>query len=676
MQRLLERAVEEALSWREEHLDPHLSKATDYYHAREYGDEKEGRSQVVTTEVRDAVQQMLPSIMRVLHGSERVAEYKPRGPEDVALAKQQTEYVNYVYNEDNPGFLLTYGAVKDALLRKMGILKWHHQEKTCVEGSDHTGMTPEDVQVLLSDPYIEDVEVLETNEDGTQDIRIRRKYEKNRIRVVGVSPEEFIFSPSAKDSSDAILLGQIQDVKASDLIAMGFDREEVLKRRGQDARRNANEVKIARSIDQGERALYEDEQDPSTRPVQFVEVYIQIGGEEGGTELHKVQAIGHDYHIVSDEIVDFVPYAIFAIDPEPHTMVGLDVADFTMEIQRIMSLVTRGMLDSLVQHLNPAIEIVDGEVNMKDLLNPELGRVIRTNRPGMMREVPTEFVGAAALPVKEHFKGELAKRIGISDASAGLDPDALQSTTRAAVSATVQAAQQRLELIVRMLAETGMKTLFKGLLRAVVQHQDEARVVRLRNEWVEVNPQSWDADKDVVVNVALGTGLVEEKLETLALIAEKQEQHLAQGSPLGSFALLRNTYARIIELMGYRNPDEFFPPFTAEQEAQYQQQKAQNQPPSEAEVLMQMEQMKAQARLQEKMLDFQLKVGQLVLDRERTARELALKEVEIDLKSMVDLTDREIAQTRAEMEQFTNFISNLQTMSQTPVGPPSQEPSQ
>ena len=669
---LVGRMIEEALSWREEHLDPPLAKATDYYNAEPYGDEEEGRSKVVTSEVRDVVQAIMPSLMRVFFGSERVVEFKPYGPEDVAIAEQQTDYVNYIIQEDNPGFLTLYSVFKDALVRKMGIVKWWWEEKIEVDGSSHTGLLPEQVEMLMQDPSV-DVEILgeiEDEEGGvTFDVDVTRTKDRGSVRIAAVPPEEFIFSPGTRSPEDARLMGHIRDMQADDLIAMGIDEDVIERNKGVTRRRVAgDELAEKRKIDRGSRHQMEDEQDDATRPVEFAEVYVRLDMDDDGiAELRKIQMVGDE--IVTNEMVDERPFALFMPDPEPHTLVGLSLADYVMDIQRIKSHITRGMLDSLSMHLNPDTEVVEGQVNMKDVLNKEVGRIIRARAPGMMREVSTTFVGASALPVLEYMDSVKEDRTGISKAAAGLDADALQSSTKAAVAATISAAQQRTEMFARIFAETGMAAMMKGVLRLIVRHQDGPRMVRLRNEFVPVDPKHWDADMDVVVNVALGTGLVEEKLQMLAMVAEKQETHVAQGSPLVKLQHLRKTYARMVELAGFRNSDEFFEPFGEQEQAAFEQAQAQaEQKPDEVEALLQIEQAKIQARMQEKQMEMQFKVAQLELERERVARDLAIKEADVQRKANESLTDDMIDAARLEIEQGTQAINRLKTLADTRVG--------
>ena len=365
---------------------------------------------------------------------------------------------------------------------------------------------------------------------------------------------------------------------------------------------------------------------------------------EGGTELRKITCFGPQYTIYENELFDERPFAVFCPDPEPHTMVGLSMADYVMDLQKIKSSIIRGMLDSLSLTVNPQQEVVKGEVEIKDLLQPEVGGVVRVNKPGMIREIVHSFVGKEAFPVLQYMDEQKENRTGISKAAAGLDADALQSSTKAAVAATMSGAQQHIEMVARIFAETGMTELYNGLLKLTSKHQDEERTVRLRNEWVEVDPRAWDTDMDVTVNVALGAGLTEEKLQTLAMISTKQEQLMATGSPLVSAVEYRATLGRFVELAGWANSAEFFKPWSPEEEQKAQEAKANQPPPPDPTMLIaQAEMQKAQLEVQKHQDTMAFKAQELKLkddrERDKAAQDYALREMEIQAQYQVKVED-------------------------------------
>jgi hypothetical protein len=293
-----------------------------------------------------------------------------------------------------------------------------------------------------------------------------------------------------------------------------------------------------------------------------------------------------------------------------------------MDVQLIKSSIMRGTLDSLSLTLNPRTEIVEGEVNIEDEMNTEMGAIIRVTKPGMRKESVTPFVGKEALPVLAYMDEIKENRTGISKAAAGLDADALQSATKSAVAATLSGAQQHIEMLARIFAETGMRQLYVGLLKLLVQHQNQERLIRLQNQFVPMDPASWNATMDVRINLALGAGSSEEKLKLLMLVAQEQKEQLQQGSPLVSLVEYRNTLKRMVELAGFPDPQSFFKPFGPEEQKQYEQQKAQ-QPPQDP-TMMALQQQK------------EIEQAKLALDREemmlKDAREKAKMEMDYAIK--------------------------------------------
>lgn len=682
------RMIEEALQWRQEHLDPELEKATDYYRAEPFGDEEEGRSQVVDTAVRDVVQSIMPSLMRIFFGPDEIVEFLPEQPDDVPVAEAMTSAVNFVIREDNRGFTTFHAMFKDALIRKLGIVKYWWEEKRKVLGSEHTGLNAEMVALLQREPGVE-VEFLNPEDEDrlieaqgeTFEVIIRRVQDRGQVQIEALPPEEFIFSPSARSKQDARLIGHIREMPGDELVAMGVDPEQVEKHKGKKGRDPGSEtLKAARRID-GQQPP-EDEQTEATRDVPFAEVYVKLDMDgDGVSERHRIWCIGDGWEFakdvngeIFDQVVDEPPFAIFCPDPEPHTIDGLSAADNVMDLQRIKSAVTRGMLDSLTQHLRPMTEVVEGEVNVADLKNPEVGRFVRVKRPGMMREVPTDFVGADALSVLQYTDEMKENRTGMSKAAAGLDADALQSSTKAAVAATLSASQQRIELIARIFAETGMRDLFNGIARLMVQHQDFERMVRINGEFVPMDPRQWNADMDVTANVGLGSGLFEERLQILNLVAQKQEALLQNGAPIVGFREYRNTLGRMVQLAGFENDSEFFKPFGEQEEQQFRQQQAQaEQEPSVEELLVQVEMAKLKQKREEALMDNQLKAREVALkdDRERDKiirdfiakmEELGVEVEEAKLQAARDALDQDIEQARLTgdiLEKLANIEIDL-----------------
>lgn len=630
---ILRAEVRDAEDFVDSDISPLRERAARYYQGALFGDEEDGRSQVVLTEVRDTINSMMPSLMRTFVGGEQVVEYAPTNPGTVEQAEQATDYVNYLLDADgNNRFELLYAAFKDALLKKLGVITWRWENYTQITEHDYTGLTLGQAQVMAIDPEVEildkevhvedDPRLREAMADpNTQpamiaqlaamlevrvDLKVRRTRQHGCLRVEAVPPEEFLISRWAKNQDTATLVGRRRYVKASDVVAMGVDEETVEEHSGRDSIFGFNNEALNRQLSPN--IVSTASPDESQNDVLLYEVFLRADMDgDGIAELHYIRAIGADFEIILDEIVPEVDYALFAPNPEPHAIYGLSVADETMDLQDIKSHVLRNTLDSLASSIFPSLVIVENAVEVDDALNTEMGRVIRAKAPGMVQSLAEPFIGAQALGVLQYLDDIRASRTGMSKASQGLDPDVLQSTTKAAVANTLSAAQERMELVARSFAESGMKRLFRGILRTVTRHQDKARMVKLRGKWTEVDPREWDSDMEVVVNVALGRGDDAQRMQVLGAIAQKQEQAiqlLGPTNPLCGLDNLRNTYAEFTRIGGYKNATLFWKEIDPKQLAAQaaQQPKPQD---NNAQLLAQVEMQKSKDQQQVKMLELQ-----------------------------------------------------------------------
>lgn len=640
---LVQAMAEEARQWREENYDPFMAKATAYYKGEPFGNEIKGRSKIVLRIVRDAIRSTMPSLLRVFFGPERVVEFIARGREDIELARQQTDIVNMIVREDNEGFTEFHAWFKDALVRRLGIMKWWWEENLKPKVEEFAEMTLVEIGaatgLLEREQGIQDVTVdskeVGRSGDGEKiyDVKIEYMSSEGRAKFAAVPAEEMIWSPDARNKGDAMIIGHLRDVPADMLISMGIDAKIVEEKAGDSRERQlSGEVADARRMDGGNGPV-EQAVDESAEMTQFAELYarVDVDGDDVA-ELRLFQCVGTDYTIANGdgqgELVDEIPFAFLTPEPEPHSFVGLGMADITMDLQEIQSYVARASLDSLAQAIDPVTEVVASEVNMKDMLSRSLSRIVRTKRPNQIREVPHRWVGKDALEMLAYLDSVKEDRTGRSKASQGLDPSVLQSSTKAAVQASVAGAQQQLELIARIFAETGVSDLYKGILRMLVQHGDETRrrIIRLRNEYVPMDPNEWDADMDVKVNVALGTGLIEDKLQTLQVILEQQMTLMQQGAPIVNWSGIRTSLGKMVELAGWPTSDEFFVPFGPEQQQAADQAAAQaGDQPSPEEQLVQIEAQRVQQDGQKAAAQLQLDRENMVLEDDRKRDETARK---------------------------------------------------
>jgi hypothetical protein len=658
----------DAVSYIDSDLSPTRAKGTEYYRGDLFGNEVEGNSKVVAMEVRDTVSAMLPSLMRVFFNSENVVEFTPRGPEDVKSAQQATDYANYVFQNDNAGFLTTYAIFKDALVRKCGIAKfwWEDEERVRIE--EYTGLDEQTLQVLMQEPDAE-VQIVMSYPDPSMDemqmdtvdpmtgqpiampapmlhdVQIKRITKDGRIRIMAVPPEELLLDRRARSFDDATIIAHRQMATVADLIAMGYDQDEI------------EENLMSNDLDSNDEYLARqplsttfgtnDAANPMMRRVLYVEAYARVDYDgDGIAELRKVCCMGAGYKMVRNLPASYIPFADFPCDPEPHTspLEAMSIFDITRDLQEIKSEILRNTLDSLAQSIHPRTAVVEGQVNIDDVLNNETGAIIRMRAPGMVQPLTTPFVGQAAFPMMEYMDQIKEDRTGMSKAAMGLNADALQSSTKAAVNATISASQGRIELTARILAE-GMKKLFKGILFLVTTHQDKARMVRMRNEWVQIDPRAWDAGMDANINIALGNGDTNERLQALMMILAKQEQILQQlgpANPLVTPQQFSNTLRKIVELSGFKDSSSYFQNIPADYVPP-----AQPQPkPSPEEILAQVQAESIKADIQKKAADLELQRQQMIMDddlkRDQMAQDLYLKKYEIELKYNSQISTAEI----------------------------------
>ena len=681
--------LEDAVSYIDADVSPIRAKGTEYYRGDPFGNEEDGRSQVVAMEVRDTVSAMLPSLMKVFFSTENVVEFVPRGPEDVAGAQQATDYANYVFTSDNNGFMTTYALFKDSLVRKCGIAKYWWEEVEEVKIEEYSGLDDQTLQVLMQEgaevkivvsypepgamPQMDMTTGLPMPAPMIHDVEIKRTTRDGRIRIMAVPPEELVLDRRARSFDDAGIIAHRQMATVSDLIAMGYDQDEI-EENISSTDLDSNDEYLARqplSTTMGAG----DSLNPMQRRVLYVEAYIRVDFDgDGIPELRKVCCMGSGYTVVRNLPASYIPFVDFPCDPEPHTspLEAMSMFDLTHDIQEIKSEIMRNTLDSLAQSIHPRTAVVEGQVNIDDVLNNETGAIIRMRAPGMVQPFSSPFVGQAAFPMLDYMDQMREDRTGMSKAAMGLDPDALQSTTKAAVAATVSASQSRLELQARILAE-GMKKLFKGILYLITTHQDKPRMVRLRNEWVQIDPRVWDANMDVSVNIGLGNGDVNEKLNGLNMIMQKQEQIMAQFGPMNQIASLPmyiRTLQKAIELSGYKDASSYFNSLPAD--FQMPQQEPQQTP---EQVLAQVQAQSIQADIQKKAAELELQREKMIRDddyrRDQLAQDLMLKKYELELKYGTAISTAEItAMQNLDREAMKQESAIVQQAVQTAANVP------
>ena len=692
LEAMMGQEITDAVSYIDSDLSPIRARGTEYYRGDPFGNEEEGRSQVVAMEVRDTVSAMLPSLMKIFFSSENVVEFVPRGAEDEAGAQQATDYCNYVFSNDNNGFMVAYATFKDALVRKCGIMKAWVEETESVRIEEYSGLDDQTLQILMQEGDA-DVQIVTSYPDDVMqstmqidpmtgqmmppamlhDVQVKRKTTDKRIHVACLPPEELLLSRQAMSFRDTPFIGHRKMATVAELIGMGYDEDEVMEYVG-ESNMFRNEEAIARQPLTNSQ-FGNESSNPMMMRVLYVEGYAKVDFDgDGLPELRKMCFMGTGYKMVRNLPASYIPFIEFPCDPEPHTspLEAQSIFDITHDLQEIKSEVMRNTLDSLAQSIHPRTVIVEGQVNIDDALNNETGAIIRARAPNMVQALTTPFVGQAAFPVLEYLDEIKESRTGMSKAAMGLNADALQSSTRAAVAATVSASQGRIELTARLMAE-GMKELFKTILFLVTTHQDKPRMIRLRNKWVQIDPRAWDSSMDVSVNIGLGNGDTNERIATMMQVLAKQEAIIAQYG-LNNMVVTPQMYVRtlkkVVELSGLKDASQYFMDLPEDWKAPEQAPK-----PTPEQVLAQVQAESIRADIQKKAADLELQRQKIIRDddfrRDQLNQELMLKKYELELKYQTQIdsaqimamqsVDREAVKQQGQLQaQAMQVAQNLQ----------------
>ena len=675
---ILEAEIDDAIGYLETETTDYRQTALEYYMREPYGNEVEGKSQIVTGEVAEVVDGALPQLMRVFTSADDAVVFEPVNQGDEETADQATKYVNHIFYKDNNGFEIMHDWMKDALLQKVGVVKAYWEDKTDVTKEKYYGLNDDELAMIAQDEEVEIVEqdttiVQEAMFDpmtgmevspalSSHDVKVKRSVDKGKVVVENVPPEEFLISKRARTIADAPFVAHRKMVTRSELIAMGYDEDTVMSLPTGDALEFSPE-RIARYT-RGEQPSDMDSDDETMQLVEYFECYIKTDYDDDGiAEMRRVCYSGHE--ILHNEECDYVPFHSICPIPIPHKFYGHSLADRAMDLQLIKSTITRQMLDNLYLTNNYRVGAVEGQVNLDDLLTSTAGGVVRMKNANAIVPMTVQSNAGQSFPMLQYLDEVQAKRSGVSYASQGLNPDVLQNVTATAVSAMQSAAQGKLELIARIFADTGVSSLFKGILHLVCKYQQKERIIRINNKYVPFDPREWNTEYNISVNVGLGTGSKQEQLATMQMILDKQEQIITQyglSNPLVNLKQYRDTLAKFVQMAGFKDDSQFLMEVTEEQAQQLAQMQAEqgNSDPQTkaAEMLTQVEREKAQLKAQSDQAKLQLDREQMQLEAQQKALELQQKEVqqtadlalkELKIKLDAENTDKKINTDQTKM---------------------------
>lgn len=621
----------------------------DRYMGELYGDEQDDRSKVVSTDVADTVEWILPALLEIFTSGDDVVSFTPTGVEDEPQAQQETEVVNHVFQVENNGFLVLYSWFKDALIQKNGIVKHWWDDRTETRKETYENLTLEGLTMLMQQVGQEggEVEIVSQDESVGEDgqpvfsIELRITNKDGCLRVAPVPPEEFLVA--ARHNS--ILLDRVpfcahkRKVTVSELIEQGYDRKQVHTLTEADDDEFGDERTARFEAEDNEEADRAPPAGDAMREVLVHECYIRVDYDgDGIAELRKITVGGAGHEILKwadgkgldNEEVEDIPFKAVAPILMTHRFFGRAVAELVTDIQRIKTVLWRQMLDNIYLNNNQRTELPEtaiGENTIEDLLTMRPGGIVRTAMPGMMREIAPPSMVSEIFPTLEYVDTVRENRTGVTRYNQGLDANSLNKTA-SGLNQVMTASQQKLRLIARVMAEVGVRPLFLSIHKLLIKHAGAGRAYKLRNGWAQVDPREWKHRANMTVNVGLGTGGKDQMMAHLGAILGVQKEVMAAGLPLVTPKQIYNTAAKLVENTGLRSADPYFIDPDGPEGRQMAQAAAQQGPPPdpkmmEAQAKAQLEQQKAEASFS---LEQQKMQADLQADMQRMQAEGAMKE--------------------------------------------------
>jgi hypothetical protein len=669
-------AIEDAVSFIDSEIAPDRIRAQKYFDGKTKVKHEEGRSKVVATKCRDTVRAIKPALMRVFLQSGSPVEFTPRNAQAVQAAEQATKYAKYVFNRNN-GFDVLSDVIHDALVKKVGIAKTYYDETEHIEIDEYTGLTEDQFNLLESDESAEVIE-FEITQDAQidqmgmmvspamYDAKVAMTSSRGEIKIKSIAPEDFFVDRDAISLEDYYVCGHKSEGRVGDLVAMGFDFDTVYELGGVGGVVDEEEDFVRRGYDA---ASMENSIDPSMRKIEITEAYMKMDIEGTGIpRLYKFLCAGTDYEVLDYELCDYNPFAVFEIDPEPHTFFGRSLVDIIIDDQDAATSLMRGLLDNIAMINNPRIVFNEQAVEQDDVENNEIGAMIRATDINQIREMTIGSSSQMTLPAMQMFDEAVRAKTGIGDGAAGLNADALQSQTAAGVNAAVTAATAVGELMARVLAEGGMKQLFKTIATIARQNPNPDEMMRIDGEFVPVDPRSWGVEMDMETTVGIGHNKHEERMMMLQMMQQQQMQvYGTYGAQNGLVTLtnIRNTAADLMTLGGLPNVDRYLQPMNAQIEQQMQQQAAQaaqqqGQQNDPNAAFLQTEQMKAQTRAQVDMQKAAMEHQRKMLDMAKSddlSRDKMAQDLLVDAAKILGQygTSVDVAQIGAQQNAPRNF---------------------
>jgi hypothetical protein len=575
--------ISQAVTFDESELAPDRERSQKYYNGESDLAVDGNRSKYVATKVLDIVRGVKPDLMRVFLSSDRPVEFVPDTVEEAPHMRVQSQYVTQLFHRRG-GYRTIYDAFHTSMLHKIGVVKSWYERVPKREFTSLTGMTEQQLQELEQSGAEIDVidETTVTVPDPASgapmpmtlyDVEAVRTKDRGQVMMAPIPPEEFIIDRNATSEDDYRLMGHRREMRRGDALAMGLPEDKLDNLDSQSPEESGN------SGLSGQRRKYftepgqdQSDVDETMEDILITEVYYRADLDDTGTaRLYRWWFGGTHYEYLDHEEIDEHPFSLFMIDPEPFTVYGHSLYDISHSDQDVITSLARAVIDNAHMTNNPRLSIHENLVNVDDVLSNDLGAPIRNRAAGNVQVIDVPFTGQGILPLIENLEKKAENRTGVTRASMGLDPDAMQSTDKAAVQNTIRAAKGQVELMARNLGETGLKHLFRRLLRLSLQNPDPVSVMEVAGTYVPAPLKAFDAGRDALVRVGTGSGSPEEKVTTLDYLQTAQRElvgSLGVVNPVVSLRQIYNTIEDRARLGGIHDVSRYITPVTEEIEKQ------------------------------------------------------------------------------------------------------------
>ena len=608
-------------------------QALNFYYGRPLGNEIDGRAQVVTKDVMDTIEWMMPSLIRALDNPHTV-QFDPVGPEDEQQATHESLYIRHVVWKKNPGWRLMYNWIKDALMQKVGYAHYWWEDGKKHSFDAYENLTDDQLMVLGQEMQANGIEakVMQASQEdsGLWSIKLRKTRSYPCAKWAVYPPDEVIVD---KDCDGDIKQARSvfhtrKRVTRSELVEMGFTRKRVADLTSYDWRADTEEARARDTVAETSHGeVDEEDSDPASKELEILRCWTYIDKDgDGIAELRYLMLAGNDTLI--DEECPEIPWCSITPTPVPHRHHGLSVYDMIEDLQRINTALNRGLLDNTYFTQNPRVAFNRRTVDWKALGVNRPGGHVPVDGPPAADFVPIPAVPMQEriLPVIQHFAEMRENRVGVGKMTAGLDADTLGRATKGAYINAQTTSSQRIEMIAAVFANTGICDLYSSLHRLSMRHQDRATHEKLDGKWVPISPMEWIDRTNFTIRI--GATSKDEIRTNLTLMATAQQQ----AGQLPGLIQPKNAYALFKDMqdaLGFSGKPYATDPESDEYK-QWQADEAEKAKNAPQDPYVEVENQKTAQRAQQANTDAQLQAQKL-------GTETALKIADMELKYATDL---------------------------------------